>query len=174
MIDLGADPEAPIDDGTTPLWWAVWSGHEDLTEIMLERPVEVDARDSQGATLLWRALWNEYKGVARLLLQKGANPNIESIEGDTPLLFILRSGFENTYDISAMLLEAGANPNTADIFGDFPLLLGVREGQTRIVELLIRNGANPKAMPQNDESLVSIAEQRNYNEIVRILEKTRI
>ena len=34
-----------IGDGQTPLWWAVWNGHEAVVKLLLEKGADVESKD---------------------------------------------------------------------------------------------------------------------------------
>ncbi len=63
--------------------------------------VNINMTDSAGFTALHVASWNGYIDIARYLLDKGANPNIVSKAGNTPLSFA-------TPNIKNLLINYGA------------------------------------------------------------------
>ena len=62
--------------GHTPLAWAAHSGHEEVTEVLLEREeVSPDESDYRGRTPLLHAVWNGHEEVVKILLMRGdVNP----------------------------------------------------------------------------------------------------
>ena len=63
--------------------------------------ININMTDSAGFTALHVASWNGYIDIARYLLDKGANPNIVSKAGNTPLSFA-------TPNIKDLLINYGA------------------------------------------------------------------
>ena len=63
--------------------------------------ININMTDSAGFTALHVASWNGYIDIARYLLDKGANPNIVSKAGNTPLSFA-------TPNIKNLLINYGA------------------------------------------------------------------
>lgn len=86
--------------------------------------VDVNFQDSCGYTILHHMMLSNYSSVfVTHLLTLGANPNIRSNKGETPLMFVARSCIyygqsEETIDI---LLQHGANPNIRDYNNDTAL-----------------------------------------------------
>jgi ankyrin repeat protein len=66
------------DDGNTPLYWAVGTGHKDVPVLLLANKADVNAKNNRGDTPL---LWAGDGDVARLLLARKANVNAKSDNG---------------------------------------------------------------------------------------------
>lgn len=74
------------------------------------------------------------------LLQKGADPNVGDANGDTPLIIASRIGFE---DAAQVLLRYKANVDATNRRGETALIVAVQQKQPRMVELLMKAGADP-------------------------------
>ena len=74
------------------------------------------------------------------LLSKGANPNVGDANGDTPLIIAARIGFE---DAARTLLKYRANVDATNRRGETALIVAVQQRQPRMVELLMKSGADP-------------------------------
>jgi ankyrin repeat protein len=74
------------------------------------------------------------------LLTRGADPNIADGKGDTPLTIAAEIGFEEG---AAQLIRRGAKVDATNRRGETPLAVAVQQRQTRLVELLLKAGANP-------------------------------
>ena len=86
------------------------------------------------------AAYNNNCAMVQFLIDNGVNPDIETINGETPLQFAAFNGFEN---ISRMLIEKGANPNGSHSrLSVKPLYWAAKGGDIRIAELLLKNGAD--------------------------------
>ena len=74
------------------------------------------------------------------LLNKGADPNIGDTNGDTPLTIAAGIGFE---EAAAYMLAKGAKVDSINRRGETALAIAVQQRQPRVVELLLKAGANP-------------------------------
>jgi len=89
---------------------------EDVKSRLVET-ADIDEVDFKGWSGLHWALVREVDAVIALLLNSGANPNLPTGTGRTPLVIALRSG---QAEAVKLLLEAGADPNQADGDGRTP------------------------------------------------------
>jgi len=74
------------------------------------------------------------------LLNRGADPNMADARGDTPLILAAGIGFE---EAGAYMLAKGAKVDAINRRGETALAIAVQQRQPRMVELLLRAGANP-------------------------------
>jgi uncharacterized protein len=74
------------------------------------------------------------------LLGKGADPNIGDPKGETPLMIAASIGFE---EAAAAMLGRGAKVDQVNRQGETALTRAVQSRQPRVVQLLLRAGANP-------------------------------
>jgi ankyrin repeat protein len=107
--------------------------------------------DFTGQTPFLRAALSADTTTMRLLVQHGADPNLPTLAGTTPLM--AASGVNwvvaQTYteskqaqiDAVNLCLEFGANINATNSMGLTALLGAVNRGSNEIIELLVRRGA---------------------------------
>jgi uncharacterized protein len=74
------------------------------------------------------------------LLSRGADPNIGDSNGDTPLMIAASIGFEEG---ATQMIRRGARVDATNRRGETALTVAVQQRQPRLVELLLRTGANP-------------------------------
>jgi ankyrin repeat protein len=74
------------------------------------------------------------------LLTRGADPNIADGKGDIPLTVAAEIGFEEG---AAHLIRRGARVDGVNRRGETALAIAVQQRQPRLVELLLKAGANP-------------------------------
>jgi ankyrin repeat protein len=74
------------------------------------------------------------------LLNRGADPNMGDAKGDTPLIIAAGIGFE---EAGAYMLGKGAKVDAINRRGETALAIAVQQRHPRMVELLLRAGANP-------------------------------
>ncbi len=100
------------------------------------------------------------------LLRRGADVNVKTYEGVTPLMFAVDYG---NYQICIKLLENGADINISPPYNPPALMAAVSNNDFEITELLIINGANVNIENYNKKSPIHVAiDEQNY-EIVDLL-----
>ena len=117
LLEMGADPNVPVDDGFPPLIAALSCGRE---EPGANRRHDVD-------------------DLVRLLLSFGADPNGRGINDWTPLHMAVA---ERNAPAVQILLEAGADPDLRTRIDacDTPLEMARASGRREIAEMLERKG----------------------------------
>jgi ankyrin repeat protein len=89
----------------TPLHVAVWSGHKNVTELLLASKEDINAKDNDGSTPLHLAARKDYKNLAELLLANKADINAKDNNGFTPLHLAAKYVHK---DVVELLLQHGA------------------------------------------------------------------
>jgi len=74
------------------------------------------------------------------LLARGADPNVADDNGDTPFTIAAGIGFE---EATAYMLAKGARVDGINSRGETALAIAVQQRHPRLVELLLKSGANP-------------------------------
>jgi len=130
-----------------------------LTRLKLKYGADPHHEYADGSTPLH---WAQNSAVVRTLLDSGANLHAEDAHGLTPLRCAIE---HNNTQVSATLIAAGANLNVTIKEGD-PLRKGntllhlaADRGYTKIVRLLLANGANAEAL--NELQLTPLHFARN-------------
>jgi len=175
LLDAGADPNAVLGEGETPLMTAARSGSAPAVRLLALRGANVNAVEGfRGQTALMWAAAENHEAVARLLIELGADVNVRSMRyefpqlvggnggiihdrpegGLTALMFAARQGSLTTAD---RLLDAGADVNAAEAqYGFTSLQTAIFNGHYALAGRLVERGANV-----NDGSLYTAIETRN-------------
>jgi ankyrin repeat protein len=106
------DPGVKVRDaeGATPLMYAAAVGSIDAMNRLLAAGADVNARNTLGSSALTWATRDVAK--VRLLLNRGADVNVTSIPGRTPLLVATMNN--PSADVVKLLIAHGADPRAAD------------------------------------------------------------
>ncbi|MBC8288893.1 MAG: ankyrin repeat domain-containing protein [Planctomycetes bacterium] len=89
LLTAGTDIEAADDDGETPLMAAATHVCQDAARLLLENGADINARDTYGFTPLVHAMlintgpYSRRLALIRELLEAGADPTIQSTDGQT-------------------------------------------------------------------------------------------
>lgn len=110
LLDAGADVNVTDDCECTALYKACWDGECDLgcVKLLVEAGADVNA----GAPIIGAARCGEFDNVL-YLMEKGADINVKTDDGFSPLGFAIRSGQTK---IAKLLLASGARVD--DLFYD--------------------------------------------------------
>lgn len=107
LLSLGVNPDAATDIGVTPLVAAV-GGMVDQTvvQLLIQEGARVNVFSGYDRrTPLHTAVLDNRPALVSLLLSAGANPNVADADGNTPLYFAERYGYDA---VARLLRNAGA------------------------------------------------------------------
>src|SRR5207244_12407545 len=109
LLKAGADPNAAVPGGETPLMTASRVGSLESVKALLSRGAAVDGKeDRRGQTALMWAAAEGHAKVVEMLIEVGADFRARLSSGFTPLLFAVREGRS---DVVRVLLKAGVDVN---------------------------------------------------------------
>jgi len=133
-------PEIDLDPGISILMYAVCSKNMSLIEYLIEKGVDLNAKDSRGETpLTWAASRDDEK-IVEMLESRGGKWN-KIIDQNGDLLF---GAFQknNLYYLSKLLNSAKINPNVLNREGMSPFLIAASEGNLEMLKILAESGAD--------------------------------
>jgi uncharacterized protein len=155
LLAAGADPNALQSTwaGLRPLHAAICAialrdgqAGLDVVTALLEHGADVDGwTASKDQTPLLTALFEEQPAVAELLLAAGADPNVRSSEGESPLRVVVASGDRA---MVSRLLGAGAARTIDDcggLSGGTALAFAAERLDVPMMKMLLDAGADPRA-----------------------------
>ena len=165
LIEAGAEVDARNDRNSTPLHWAV----SDTNKIrhLLANGADINAKTERERTPLSLAAAMRFDmAPLKLLLEKGANPNIASINGQTPLMFAARAG---NLEAMELLLAKKADPLAVAGSGAVALMGAAASRNAEAVKLLLEHGAGVNAKTKRNGTAISGAASRGAEDVVKLL-----
>jgi ankyrin repeat protein len=140
LLQAGAEVNAPQNDGSTPLLWAVHQVDEELVAALLRREADPDLTNNFGAAPLAEAARLVNLNLVQLLLDAGADPDIANPDGQTPLMLAASNG---AVDIARLLVEHGADVNVVEQWtGQTALMWATARNHADMAQFLIASGAD--------------------------------
>jgi hypothetical protein len=104
--------------------------------------------------------------TVRLLFARGADPNLASANGQTPLMMAAARG---NVEAMRLLIEQGAEVNAKDGAGETALMSACTSGNERAVQLLIERGADVKVTSKRNETALGFAATSGVQASVEML-----
>ena len=142
-LEQGDEDVEPHVDGVTAVMVAAQGGFTECVRMLVEAKAEVDIVDEDNMTPLLYAVKGNHVDTAKLLVQSGANPNDVYIDDKKkPHNLLMDSVVLNNTEFALLLLEKGANVDYQDDDGVTVITQASYQGQTRIVESLLKKHAH--------------------------------
>ena len=138
LLRAGADVDARNNIGATSLINAAAQGNSTICQILLKKKAYVNAKDKYGRTPIFAAS-RSHKKVVETLIKYGADIESRTETGTTPLM---RAASSNSPGICNVLLNKHAVVNAKDNRGRTALFYASFMGYERIIELLLKFGAD--------------------------------
>ena len=137
----------------SPLGAALYQGHFELAELLLQHDAAVNVTDYNNQTLLQAASMDGRVDVAQWLLEHGADINSQRDDLGAPIHLATINGHP---EVIQKLLEYEVNIDTADKDGRTPLHLASSTGKAEIVRLLLEHDANVNAVDKSGWTPLSL------------------
>jgi ankyrin repeat protein len=162
LLEHEADPNIRAHDGTTTLTLAAEYGYPQIVTLLLEHEANPDLQDGNGETALIIATAKGNLEIARLLLKGGSDPNKQNENGVTALTMAASKGH---LGIAKLLLENGACIDVKDLDGETALMSAAKRS-LKVVELLLRCGADPTCQDGKGKRVLMWARSRRIEQLL--------
>ncbi|KAJ3498956.1 hypothetical protein NLG97_g718 [Lecanicillium saksenae] len=167
LLQYGCDVSCRTSGGSTALHLATIEGHEEVMKVLVQSGAQIDVKDSDGNTSLYLATENTSDAsAAQVLLELGANTELKSNTGFTPLM---NATLQNRPSQIKALLKYGAKVNTSDDIGRLPIMAAVTAGSEACIQLLIDHGARLDLLDKRGYSVLHYAFESGDMEIIKNL-----
>jgi len=168
LLNEGAKIEKETGDGVTGFMLACQNGHEGVVSLLLDK-AEIDKVPKDGGTGFMRACKNGHEGVVALLIDR-AEIDKATKDGFTGLMAACQKG---RIAVVKILLNTGKiDPNAIYIpLRASALMFAVVFGHKEIVELILRDMADPNLISKSDGTALDMAIRQNYDDIACLLRR---
>jgi hypothetical protein len=136
QLRAGANPDARLFTGWTPLMIATAQQHEDVVDLLLEEGANPHLHNTLGRTALFFAARYGNTRLVQRFLAAGADPNTRPLPSEmTPLMIASEHGH---IAVAERLIDAGADDMQTDTHGRTALEIAYDRGHGAIASLLRR------------------------------------
>lgn len=157
----------------TPLHAAVKEGDPEKVEVQLNGGAKIDDRVAGGIAPIHITAITGVMSVTEMLLRYGA-PVDQTFDHNLTSVFL--AVYLNNYNMVGYLISRGAKVNHQDVMGRTPLHWAAAapserlEGQNRvkIVQMLLKNGADPKIADNNGQTPQDLARAAELDDLVKL------
>lgn len=177
IIEVSPPPEIDLLEGVTYLHVAAFRGNDVSVGILLDRGININARDSRDLTALHLAAMYGHERVVALLLFRHADANVKDRWGYAPLH---AAGVAGKWNAMRVLMQyGGADIEATENTGKTPLHVAVAGedpedgGCLRAVRELLANGANRDAVDFSGKTPAQLARGPQAKEMLALLQKGR-
>ncbi|MEW6737979.1 MAG: ankyrin repeat domain-containing protein, partial [Acidobacteriota bacterium] len=173
LLDRGADNGNSLYSREALIWAAKYN-YYDILQKLLDKGVDLNAKDKTGKTPLIEVATNGYNNAVRLFIDKGADLNATDIQGQTALFgAVISAATSNTAtsdtSILELLLNKGADLQARDVQDWTPFMWAANLGRIEIVNLLLSRGAKVNTKSNTGETPLMLAAGKGYYKVIKIL-----
>ncbi len=153
------------------LFEAVKTGDVTAVQRLLDGGVALDSRDEDGLTALMLAAYSGDLAMVQVLIARGADVNATNAGGWSALSKAVYNPEKQcgSAEVVKALIVAGANMEEAIGYGVRPLMLAAGYGETAVVELLLKSGADVMARNDGGYTALMMVKQKHYVDVVNLL-----
>ncbi|KAM3510339.1 hypothetical protein MY11210_005957 [Beauveria gryllotalpidicola] len=170
------DPEKRKAWLDSALLFAARIGNRGAVLQLLEQGANIDARldegnnpPTTGATSLLLATLQGHVQTAQFLVRRKARQDIADAQGRLPLPSAVAGGH---HLLVRDLIRAGGDVNmTSGENGDTALMIAVAAKHEKVVEVLLKHGADAELANKFGEIALDIAEEKNFEHVIKLLDK---
>lgn len=140
LLAAKANPNIAKANGVTPLMQATYDHHIEMVTALLKAGANPNDTDRNGLSALHYTVHDpknpkqDYADIAQILIDHGADINLRTAKGDTPLLFSVKN---NRPEVFVTLLNAKADPNIGTFNNWTPLMQAIQDQNTPMINALV-------------------------------------
>lgn len=138
-------------------------------QMFFDAGMDVNSRDSAGTPMICVAARSGKKEMIQWLIDHGAD--IDAVSQDRGYSAVMDAVWKSNREIVDLLVKLGANLNFIGRDGQSVLVLATGTGNTKICEILVRNGADPTITDHMGMSALEYAKLFKKDTLVSLYEE---
>jgi len=141
LLAAKANPNIGRADGRTPLMQATYDYRIDMVKALLKAGANPNETDRKGLSALHYTVHDpknpqqDYADIAQILIDHGADVNLRTAKGDSPLLMSVKN---NRPDVFVALLNAKADAGLGTFNHWTPLMQAIQDQNTPMINALVK------------------------------------
>lgn len=158
---------------------AAFDDKQKIVELYLAAGLDINSRDESNRTVLFAATTTEKNyELPMMLLSRGADPNLASESGRTPLMTAIKYGLHDSINswrtpesvqLINALLDKGADVNAQDNQGLTPLMQAAFINDAGTIKSLVARGANLTSKNNEGQTALDMAVEERRGMAVKAL-----
>lgn len=173
LLTAGADVNPETEpDSTTILAQILQEKNLALAQVLVDGGASLTHRKGKKQTLLHDTVVQGNMEATEFLLSNKQDPNAQDVSGITPIMLAAE---RDRAAAMRMLLKFGASVEAADRSGCTALHFAAAAGSNETTTILLEHGTDPLAMTKRQETPLSLAHRRNYDQVeqqlLQVMEK---
>ena len=166
LLEFKANPDLATSSFGTALIYGANAGSIKIVKLLLDAGANINYinKDGEGQALDY-AIMEGHKKIVDELIRRGAN--IISL-GSSPGLSLINSAQYGWIDLIEYFLEKGldVNSNASDYTA---LTMAIWYEQIPVIKLLLKQGADPTHIDEDNDTILDIAKRTNNPEIIQLI-----
>jgi ankyrin repeat protein len=171
LLEAGAAADILDSEGHTPFSIAVYEGHTDIAELLIQERKYFDGpRRINQVSVLHMASHKGMERVVEKLIADRYDPNARDVDGWTSVHLAAKQGLLGVLKI---LLAAGGIQEASTTNGVTPLYLAAQNGHTSVVKYLFKTKEDltPAPVTAEGQTPLHVAARRGHADIFDILQR---
>jgi ankyrin repeat protein len=175
LLEKGAAPNRPTNNGKYPLVLASYSGYEKLVALLLKYGADPNLEGREGLSL-YLASKHGHESVIKLLLANGALVNKPDKDGETAIFASVNAGHTM---FTKLLLEHKADPLQPRKDGDTAMDMAVKKRDWAAVVMMLMYVEAPHArncaiLKRNKAALIKAANEMQEQKVMASAENKKV
>ncbi|VDC01534.1 unnamed protein product [Peniophora sp. CBMAI 1063] len=167
LLEKGEDIDSRAASGHTALHCAATHGYLRIISLLIDYGAAIDALADDDATPLACAVMFHQREAASLLLARGA---IVNASDRAKAVVLYAAAGTDDVDTAQVLIRLGVDVNTRFANeNETALHVAAESGRSRLVEVLLRHGADVKARTTGGKTPLLLASERGHRNVVTML-----